>query len=272
MAIELIQKQGDTKKVKTYVEGLDEALSGGIPQGNISLVCGTAGSMKSSFCFNVLYNSCLEGNSALYISLEQSYTSLLNQFIEMGFDFSSIDVIVVNSNVTDIKKKVEEVKQSSKGTLIISDLAELRKELKGSKMEPGGDWWNLIRNLMKNVKKEVNYNIVTIDSLNALYTISNFQDARTKLFYIFEEIRELDVNSLIISEMPIDQSRYGRFEVEDFLADGVIMLRLIERYRKVTREVSIVKMRGTKTNNDVFTLVQDGPKFRALYGGKPPLV
>jgi KaiC/GvpD/RAD55 family RecA-like ATPase len=270
--VDLIEKKGDTKKFKTYIDGIDEALSGGIPQGNVTLVCGTAGSMKSSLCFNMLYNQCLEGKSALYVSLEQSYVTLLNQFIEMGFDFSNIDVIVVSSNVQDIQKKVQEVKRSTKGTLIISDLGELRKELKGSKMEPGGDWWNLVKNLLINVKKEINYESFAFDSLDALYTISNFDDARNKLFYIFEAIRGLDVNSLLISEMPIDGSRYGKYEIEDFLADGVIMLRLIERYRKVTREISVVKMRGTKTNNDVFTLTYDGGRFKALYGGKPPLV
>ncbi len=228
--------------------------------------------MKSSLSFNILYNACLEGKTALYISLEQSYVSLLNQFIEMGYDFSTIDVIVVGSNVSEIKQKVQQVKKSNKGTLIISDLGELRKEIKGTKMEPGGDWWNLIRNLLENVKKEIDYSAFVLDSLDALYTLSNFDNARNKLFYVFEAIRNLDTNSLLISEMPLDGSRYGKYEIEDFLADGVIMLRLIERYRKVSREISVVKMRGTKTNNDVFTLVNDGSKFKAMYGGKPPLI
>ncbi len=271
MTVELIQKKGDLKKIKTYIEGFDEALQGGIPEENVTLLCGGAGSMKSSLCFNILYNACLDGKSALYLSLEQSYASLLNQFIEMGYDFSKIDVIVVSSNITDIKKKVNSVKKSGKGTLIISDLGELRKELKGTKINAGGDWWNLIKNLITNVKKEVEYSLFTLDSLDALYTLSNFDDPRNKLFYIFESIRDLDVNSLLISEMPRDGSRFGKYDIE-FLADGVIMVRLLERYRKVTREISVVKMRGTKTNNDVFTLTFEDGRFRALYGGKPPLI
>lgn len=272
MSAELIQKKGQLKKISTYIEGLDEAMDGGIPEGNINLICGTAGSMKSSVCFNILYNASVEGKTTFYISLEQSYVTLLNQFIEMGFDFSKIDVIVVSSNVTDIKRKIADVSNSGKGTLILSDLGEMRKELKGSNIEKGGDWWNLIKNLIKNVKSQIDFSHLAIDSLNALYSISNFDDPRNKLFYIFETMREFEANTFLISEMPLDGSRYGRYEIEDFLADGVIMLRLLERYRKVTREISVVKMRGTKTNNDVFTLTFDGKGFKALYGGKPPLI
>jgi KaiC/GvpD/RAD55 family RecA-like ATPase len=111
-----------------------------------------------------------------------------------------------------------------------------------------------------------------LDSLDALYVLSNFEEARSRLFYMFEYLRDLGTTSFCISEMPLDGSRYGRYEVEDYLADGVVMLRLIERYRKVTREVAIVKMRGTNCNIDVFTLSFDSGQFKAEHGGKPPLV
>ena len=44
------------EKIKTYIEGLDQRLEGGIPPGHIVLVCGTSGSMKSSLTFNIGYN------------------------------------------------------------------------------------------------------------------------------------------------------------------------------------------------------------------------
>ncbi|MEW6070014.1 MAG: ATPase domain-containing protein, partial [Candidatus Thermoplasmatota archaeon] len=49
--------KGKDARVKTYVKGLDERLSDGLPKESIILVCGTAGSMKSSFVYSVLYNN-----------------------------------------------------------------------------------------------------------------------------------------------------------------------------------------------------------------------
>ena len=72
--------------------------------------------------------------------------------------------------------------------------------------------------------------------------------------------------------MPLDKKKFGEYEVEDFLADGVIMLELKARQRRVMREISTIKMRATKANTDIFTLEFDNGKFRALHGGKTPLV
>ena len=56
------------KRIKTYIKGLDENLQGGIPEGHIVLVCGSAGTMKSSVSFNILYNEVLNGKTAIYIT------------------------------------------------------------------------------------------------------------------------------------------------------------------------------------------------------------
>jgi KaiC/GvpD/RAD55 family RecA-like ATPase len=72
--------------------------------------------------------------------------------------------------------------------------------------------------------------------------------------------------------MPLNKSKYSEYEVEDYLADGIILLQLTERFRKVVREISIVKMRATNCNTDVFTLEYKNKKFYAMHGGKPALV
>ncbi len=271
--VELIKKKGDIKRVKTRIKGLDEAMEGGIPENHITLVCGTAGTMKSSVCFNIAYNEVLSGNTAVYFSLEQSYNSLMNHFVNMGYDISKINIINIDFNVSNIKKVISDIKQSRGGALLIADVGGLRKELKGTKVQQSGDWWNLMNNVLEMIKKEVNFSVFVFDSLNALYTLSNLENPRTKLFYIFESLKNLDTTTFLISEMPLDRSKFSEYGVEDFLSDGVITIRLIERYRKVTREISIVKMRATDCNTDVFTL-EYNPKsgFSALYGGKPPLV
>jgi len=56
--------------------------------------------------------------------------------------------------------------------------------------------------------------------LVALYVLSRFENPRIELFYIFEYLRDLHITSFLISEMPLDGSKYSEYEIEDFLADG----------------------------------------------------
>ncbi|MFQ5553017.1 MAG: RAD55 family ATPase, partial [Thermoplasmata archaeon] len=48
------------ERVPTFVEGFDQALGGGIPEGSVVLVCGTPGTMKTSLVFSVLYHNVRE--------------------------------------------------------------------------------------------------------------------------------------------------------------------------------------------------------------------
>ncbi|TLZ41041.1 MAG: hypothetical protein E6K19_08995, partial [Methanobacteriota archaeon] len=63
-------------RLKTYVEGFDEALGGGIPRGSIVLIAGTPGTMKTGLTFSILYENAKAGSKALYISLEESQEDL----------------------------------------------------------------------------------------------------------------------------------------------------------------------------------------------------
>lgn len=261
----------EIKRIKTYIKGFDENLQGGIPEGHIVLICGSSGTMKSSVTFNIIYNEVLNGKTGLYITLEQSGISLLKQMENMGFDMSKLDISIL-SEISQLNEITKKVKSSKGGNLIISDLGAIRKKLVDTKLGPSGDWLNAIKNVIKKIKSDSGCDMVVLDSLSALYVLSSFDEPRIKIFYIFEFLRDLNITSFLISEIPLDQSKYSEYGVEDFLSDGIIYLQLSKRTRKVTREISVVKMRVTECNNDVFTLEYKDKQFYASYGGKIPLV
>ncbi len=271
MAEQLIANPGEIKRLPLGIKGLDDNMEGGIPVGSNILVCGAAGTMKSSICFNSIYGEAEAGRNVLYISLEQTYVSLLNQMINMGYDFQKIDVTIIGSDPSIITKKVKQINGSKKGHLILSDLGSLRATIK-SKDSPSNDWWNIISKVVKTLKEEVDITTVVFDSLNSLYVLTDFKDPRNKIFQIFSFFKDLGITTYFISEMPKDASKYSQYEVEDFLADGVIVIQLVERNRKVTREINVAKMRATKVNVDIFSLEYSSKGFQALYGGKMPLL
>ncbi|MBM4237824.1 MAG: circadian clock protein KaiC, partial [Euryarchaeota archaeon] len=144
-------------KYKTYVQGFDENLGGGIPQGHIVLIAGEAGTMKSSIAYYILYmNAKRDGVNGLYISLEQSKKSLVRQMESMGFRGESL------------------------GRVEILDVGEMRRNSEG----PG--WLDTIRFAVGETKRRMNYELLVIDSLGALELISNFSKPREDMFRLFE--------------------------------------------------------------------------------------
>lgn len=259
--VKLIQEREDIKRIPLHIEGMDEQIEGGIPEGHVCLMAGKSGTMKSSTSFNVIYNEVKRGKNALYLSLEQSITSLLNHTIGMGFDLSAINIIIL-SDISKLDKCIEAAK-SNKGSLILSDVAAIRKELGDIKsMGPQADWLNAMKNIVKKLSDGKVCDLFVLDSLSALYALSKIKNPRAELFYVFEFLRDLNLTSFLITEMFGEQ--FGEYGVEDYLSDGIIQFAMVRDGRKVRREVNIVKMRATKTNNDVYILDYKNQKFRAL--------
>jgi len=91
------KKHKDSKRIPIYIQGLDEHIQGGIPEGSVVLLSGISGTMKSSLCFNIMFNEALKGKNALYVTLEQSSQSLLVHVENLGFDFTKVNIITVTS-------------------------------------------------------------------------------------------------------------------------------------------------------------------------------
>src|SRR6266566_280212 len=73
------------KRLSTHIEGLDEVLGGGIPEGNVVLVSGAPGTMKTSLTYHILHSSALNGSRGLYVSLEQGRASLIDHTEGLGY-------------------------------------------------------------------------------------------------------------------------------------------------------------------------------------------
>ena len=268
----IVERKEDIERIKTYIEGLDDQMQGGIPKDHITLFSGTAGTMKSSLTFNILFNEALHNKrNCMYLTLEQSSESLLNHMVNLDFDLGKVNIYVID-NLQELTTVSQTIQKSNEGSVLLTDLAAIRKEIKGTKVGSSGDWLNVIKNMVRKLHESLGLDFFVLDSLSALYVVSDFEDPRGELFYMFEFFRDLKITTFLISEMPLTKDKYGEFEIESFLADGVIMLDLTERHRKVSREISIVKMRATKANTDIFTLEYSNGSFKALYGGQPALI
>lgn len=217
--------RGERSRIRTFVNGLDENLSGGIPKGNIILVSGAAGTMKSSLAFYILHqNAVKEGIKALYISLEQNKPSLMRQ----------MDYLHMPGNPENLVE--------------VLDLGEIRLQAQS------GGWFDTFRFAVEESKKRMNYDILVIDSLGALELIAKFEQPREEIFRLFEWLRSTEVTTFMIAEMPVGQYQYYGSGDTDFLADGIIHLKMVEVGEiEVQRRLRVVKMRETDHSSSYFS-------------------
>ncbi|HUL39637.1 MAG TPA: ATPase domain-containing protein [Methanomassiliicoccales archaeon] len=225
-------------RLKTYIEGFDRMLEGGIPANQIVLVAGTPGTMKSSISYYMMYHNVLEnGMTAVYVTLEQSRESLLRQMEKMGM-------------------KTELVKDR----LHVLDLSIIRKKLR--EISTGGSWMQVFKSYLSNLKEHLKFDIMVIDSLDVLETMADIVDRRTDLFYLFEWMRELGATVLLISEASGERLLDGKFD-EGYLSDGIITLKMaVVRDVDTQRRIRCVKMRETNHDPSYYSLLFSNARFQ----------
>ena len=215
-------------------------MEGGIPEGHMILVCGSAGTMKSTFAYSILYNEILESDlRGLYITLEQNKENLLTHMEGMGM------------NSPDVKKKLN-----------ILDLSQMRKEIL---TEPQGLWIDVVSRLVELIQNVENCKLVVLDSLNALYSLVSFANPRNELFLFFEKFRNLGVTTFFIAESRSENKTCGEYGLEDFMCDGIILLTMREEGDHFNRYIRCVKMRSSRLDTSFFPLLVTEDGFKVIW-------
>jgi len=236
------ERLGEEDRLPTYVDGLDAMLEGGIPARHVVMICGRAGSMKSSFAYYMLYKlSEKGGRKTIYLSLEQSRQSLQKHMRKLGLKKESNKNLMV-SDLDD---------------MVVVDMAALRKETDTETVE-NIDWPKSILNQLKSYKESFGCDAVVIDSLSALYSLTTFRNPRSELFFFFEKLRDIGITVFLISEMyGENQTQFGQYGVEEFLVDGIIHIKTEEYANRANLFLGVVKMRETNHERDYFPLIVD---------------
>ena len=229
------------ERVKTYIQNFDDYIQGGIPKGQVVMVAGAPGTMKSSVTYSILYHNALHNNiRSVYMTLEQSKANLMEQMTLMGMD----------------DPKVHEYVQ-------IVDLGLIRRSL--TELSAKGSWMQVFKMYAENLKNTVGFDLLVLDSLDVLEMAAQIRDdRRTELFYLFEWLRSLGgVTSFMISEITPEQMFSAKYD-EGYLADGIIALKQQEiGEADVQRRIRAVKLRSTNHKAGYFSLLYSDGMFRA---------
>ena len=208
------------RRISTGIPGLDSLIEGGIIQGSAILVSGTTGTGKTIFSSQFLWHGLQKGEPGVYLTLEEDPIDLKENMSVFGWNF-------------------EKYEKRDLCRIISHDPFEISDVL----------------SIVLDAIEEIKAKRFVLDSISILGLYLKGPHAiRKKLYTISRTIKKAGCTSLIISEIPEEESKMlSRFGVEEFVTDGVIVLNYLEYAAGgLQRSLIIRKMRRTNHGKEIY--------------------
>lgn len=240
----IMNEQKDTnedsknKILKTEINGFDNLFTnGGIPKGNSILVAGGPGTGKSIFCRQICYNLVTKNKNCMYVSFEETKERIIKSMESFGWN---------------VNKYIEE------GTFLIQKINPLDiLRMKFGSIGGSGSATELsykIKPLV--IPKDFNPEVIVVDSLTAIIAASVTKDKNYRVYLqqLFAFFEETGATSLLITETDPIPTRYSETGIEEFLADGIIVLYNFQNANIRENAIEILKMRYGKHEKKIVTM------------------
>jgi circadian clock protein KaiC len=233
----LSEKPTESKKSPVGIVELDEVLGGGFPARSLILLTGNAGSGKTVFSTQFLYNGAVKyGEKGVYVSFAENREDFYRNMLSLGMDMRSLE---------------------RKGLFKFMDMVTMR----------GEDALKIITEKIVKTTSELKAKRLVIDSLSALLQTMGAAETRMFLHTVLGKVtKSLGVTTMALGEIPYGEGKTG-LGVEEFVADGVILLTHMDKTSSANRRLTIAKMRGTPLDRFSFEYLID-----EKYGGIGPIV
>lgn len=224
-------------RVSSGIKGLNGMLDGGFIHGSTVLVSGQAGSGKTTFAMQFLYEGAKEGEHGLFITLEQDKDKLIADMASVGMNIPKLKgITVIGGSLGEVMRYRKMVKAK-----LDDFLAEIQE-----------------------VVCETKANRVAIDSINLLLMLfEGEEDKRFALLSLCSTLNKLGCTVMLTCETQenLALSWYG---FEEFVVDDVITLMNVKLDHYFKHALSVRKMRGSAHDKSIVSY-EITPKGLVVY-------
>lgn len=224
--------------LKTNIQGFDKLFKdGGIPKGNSVLVAGGPGTGKSTFCRQICYNLVSKGKNCMYVSFEENKDRIKKSMDKFGWN---INKYIENESLLIQKVNPLDILRMKFGSIGGSGSAtELSYKIKPLVIPKG-------------FKPEA----IFVDSLTAIIAASVTKDKNYRVYLqqLFSFFEETGATSFLVTETDPIPTRYSKSGIEEFLADGIVVLYNVQDKDKRKNAIEIIKMRYGKHKKKIYLL------------------
>ncbi len=222
------------RRASTGVQGLDEMLSGGFPEGRVILVVGGPGTGKTILASQFLYKGIYDYNEkGIFVSLDEGKNHYYSEMQNFGWDFKKAE--------EEAKFVFIDATRMSRSVLLRDKMYGETSGLRGKQLPID----KLVEELEAKIH-QIDAKRVVLDTLATLF--HRFPDPverRIAVVDLTESLSELGITTIITTEL----SRLGldrAISDEEYMAHGVIMMQTLFSQEATTRAIHVQKMRGTK--------------------------
>ena len=211
--------------VFTGVPGFDDLLDDGIPKSATLLVAGGAGSGKTIFCLQTLAHHAMAGKKCLYMSFEESDKRLKEHMVDFGWHPDELIkkglLKIQRFNPFDITRNVDALLAKQKGELLID-------------IDP------II------IPTDFKPDFIVVDSLTAIASAFTGKDESYRVYIeqLFRFFEKIGATSFLITETEQIPKIFSTTGVEEFLADGVVVIYNLKHGNVRENAIEILKLRG----------------------------
>lgn len=239
------------KRVSTGIVILDSLLQGGFLPGRSYLVSGDAGTGKTTTCMQFLKSGLEQEEKAVYVTVDERPAEILQAAESLGWDLQQY-----------VQTK----------SFAILDASAYFSGRVGTAGDKGVDLQKIVSDLAAYAKKLEAARLV-IDPVTPLIlsgdSPTRVQEHARLLIHLLQS--NLGTTNLLTSHLPPQASHNLTNGIEEFLAAGVLILKVSQDNDRPVRTLSVKKMRGTpvEPNEYPFSIVKDQGIFIVGSDKKP---
>lgn len=228
-------------RIASGVDGFDELVGGGMPEGRLYLLSGPPGSGKTTFSSQFLTRGAMQGEKCLYISMHETKADIVSDMDSFDFGF---------------KRAL-----STEGVTYLDAFSSDGKRFFGLPGERR-DRSSLSNRIVSFVQSRDIDRLIIDSTMLLRYFLSDDEDT---VIQFLSSLKRTKATTLLISEMT-DPSAYTD---EHYLAHGVIFFHNYLDEGGMNRGVQVVKMRGTDVDTDI-SRVEFSDSGLTVYPGEAP--
>jgi circadian clock protein KaiC len=201
-------------RVRSGIEEFDRIVGGGFVKGSTNMVAGGPGTGKTIFAAQFIFNGVVQfSEKGVYASFTESSEMFKQYMFELGWDFYRLE---------------------DEGYVRILDFVPLVK-----------DSFNSSFDVIFEEARTLGAKRLVIDSISTLFNASRPKsELRTTISVIQKLLKRLDCTSILITEIPWGDKGLSS-GIEEFVADGIILLETLPVNGELRRRLTVPKMRGT---------------------------
>jgi len=211
------------ERVPFGIAELDNLIEGGLPKGGLFVIAGSPGAGKTILSAQFIYNGAtLFKERGVYVCLSESKGDFERNMLRLGWDFNELenkDMIKVVELPTVAKIRVEDITD-----LIVGEAERFEAQR------------------------------LVVDSISALnLALSSRAEVRTVINLLARMLKNKGCTTLMITESPWGTTGIG-MGIEEFIADGIILMESIVTGNRLERRLMILKMRATNHDTRYYRL------------------